>query len=120
MEDPRWWVVYGDRSIYAGAGAESAYNAPGRDVQVVISTSLEHGFEVWRPWKETSYFVYFPDSDRWRGVDLFGLWDYLCEPGPKKALFGRTMFDEEWQDLLAWVTDHPALPPKTGWRPGER
>jgi hypothetical protein len=115
----RWWIVYGDRSLYSDESG-SAWDAPGRDVQVVVASSLEHGIEVWRPFRETNYYVYLPEADTWRGVDLFGLWDYLAEPGKKKVLFGRTMLDKEWHELVRWVDEHPDLPLKTGWRPGER
>jgi hypothetical protein len=119
MPKARWWIVYGDRSIYSSNDG-TAWNAPARGVQVVISTSNENGLEVWRPWRETNYYVYFHGEDRWLGVDMFGMWDYLCEPGPKRVLFARTMFDEDWHALLQWVNEHPDLPIKTGWRPGEQ
>jgi hypothetical protein len=115
----RWWVIYGDRSIYSSEDGP-AWDAPARNVQVVVSASVEHGIEVFRPYRETNFYVYDPDADRWLGVDLFGMWDYLCEPGQKRVLFGRTLYDRDWHDLMAWVNDHPALPLKTGWRPGER
>jgi hypothetical protein len=114
----QWWVVYGDRSIYRGSGAEDAYAAPTRDVQAVLSPCPDHGWELWRRWN-TDYYVYLHGLDRWRGVDQFGLYDYLCEPGPKRVLFGRTMLDEEYRALLQWLTTHPDLPTKSGWQQGE-
>jgi hypothetical protein len=116
---PRWWIVYGDRTLVAGSGAEDAYAAPSRDVQAVISACPEHGWELWRR-VNSDFYCYMADRDTWRGCDDFGLWDYLTEPGPRKVLFGRTMFNDEFNALMAWVQEHPDLPIKHGWRPGER
>jgi hypothetical protein len=114
---PRWWVVFGDRNIVAGSGAADAYAVPGRDVQAVISPCPDHGWELW---SRGEFYVFLPSADAWRPVDQWGLFDYLLEPGPRKVLFGRTMFDPEFYALLAWLNEHPDLPMKTGFRPGEQ
>jgi hypothetical protein len=111
----RWWIVYGDRSFYSSADG-SAFDAPGRDVQAVLSPDPDHG---WQLWTRGEFYVFLPDADTWRPVDQWGLFDYLLEPGPRKVVFGRTMFDPEFHALLAWLNAHPDLPTKTGWRQGE-
>jgi hypothetical protein len=116
---PGWWIVYGDRSIVAGSGAADAFAVRPDDVQAIISPCPEHGWETWRRWN-TDYYVYMPERDAWRGCDLFGLWDYLRQPGPRKVLFGRTQFNDEYNALMKWLDHHPDLPAKSGYRPGER
>lgn len=115
---PNWWVVYSDRTILSSDDCD-VYDLPGRDVQAVVSPCPEHGWEVWRRWN-TDFYVWMPERGQWRGCDQFGLYDYLCEPGQKKVLFGRTMFNEEYNELMRWLENHPDLPLKSGWRPGER
>lgn len=108
-----WRVYYGDGSTYAGDVAQ----APARDVQVIAQSHPEYG---WLALSGSDYYVW--RGGRWFGVDRFGLYDYLIEPGWRKVLFGRTLtsdeFDAVWQRMMA-DPDGPEkiAPDKRGRRP---
>lgn len=57
------------------------------------------------------YYVW--QYERWWGVDLFGLYDYLLETG--MVLFGRTVTREEYGAIMRQVRQA-----KAGWLPRER
>jgi len=105
-----WKVYYSDRT-YTGDVAQ----VPARDVQVVVQSDPDHG---WQALSGSDYYIW--RADRWFGVDRFGLFDYLIEPGWKRVLFGRTLtreaFNAVWQRAMA----DPEMPPKTGFHKRER
>jgi len=109
----RWKIFYGDGSTYTG----DPYTAPARNVQAIIADDEHHG---WHCVRTCDYYWYLPDLDLWQGGDMFGLFDHLIEPGQKRVLFGRTLGNQEFADVMAMAYDDPDLPPKTGWRPNER
>lgn len=76
----------------------------------------EHG---WYLCRSNDYYWYLSDQDIWQGGDIFGLWDYLTQPGPKKVLFGRTITNSAFQEILARAYCDPDIPQKTGWHPHE-
>lgn len=107
-----WWVVYSDRSLYTG----DPWLAPALGVQAVVVRDPDHG---WTLETRGDFYIYLSEQDTWRAVDLYGKLDYEIAPGPSRALWGRTMFDADYHALLRWLNEHPDLPPKSGWRPGE-
>lgn len=75
-------------------------------------------------WHTTSGDHHYVWDDRgngpsWWGVDDFGLYDYLLQPGSKFVIFGesvdntrfKAIFDRAREDMLQY---------KTGYLPGER
>ncbi len=56
---------------------------------------------------------YVREVDKWRGVDIFGLFDYLIESG--LVIFGRTITQAEYNAAMAH-----AMKDKAGWLPRER
>lgn len=112
----RWKIFYGDGSTYSDA-AGSAYDAPARNVQAIIADDKDHG---WHCVRTCDYYWYLPIDDLWQGGDQFGLFDHLIEPGAKRILFGRTLGNQEFADVMERAYHDADLPPKTGWRPTER
>ena len=106
-----WRVYYGDGTTYSG----TVEDTPTRDVQVIAQSSPEHG---WTATAGTDYYVW--RSGRWFGVDKFGLYDYLIEPGWKKVLFGRTLTSQEYNAVWQRMMSDPDMPPKTGGPKKER
>ena len=85
-------IYYSDGSTYDG----EIENTPTRDVQVIVQPCPRTG---WAMQHTTDYYVWREDLDEWRGTDIFGLWDYLARDGMKKVLFGRTISNEEYNDV---------------------
>jgi hypothetical protein len=107
-----WKVFYGDSTTYMG----DPWEAPARDCQMIAVDDPEHG---WYLCRSDNYYWYLPATNEWQGGDIFGLFDYLIEPGPKKVLFGRTCSNDEFADCLTRALNDPDLPQKTAWRPHE-
>lgn len=107
-----WAIYYGDGSVYSSEDG-SHWDAPARNVQVIVVADPDH---KWTTVSSTDYYILW--DDRWQGVDWFGLYDYLCEPGPRKVLFGRTLTQVEWDALLGRVWKEWGE--KDAWRKGER
>jgi len=109
-----WKIYYGDGTTFSRNDGDPG-EAPARDVQVIAQSSREHG---WTAWSGRDYYIW--RDGQWFGVDLFGLYDYLVEPGWKRVLFGRTLvraeYDLVWQRMMA----DPELPEKTAFHKGER
>jgi len=108
----RWRIYYGDGTHY---GDSDAFAAPARNVQMVAVADPDHGWYLCR----SNDFYWYLDNDTWQGGDIFGLWDYMIEPGMKKVLFGRTVTNAEFEAILMRAYNDPDIPQKTGWRPLE-
>jgi hypothetical protein len=96
-------VYYGD-----GAAQEADGSQPSRGVQVIVQSHPDTGSEI-----VTSSDYYVLDGDRWRGVDIFGLFDFLMDSGI--VLFGRTIGRDEYQEIV-----RTAIARKETWLPAER
>ena len=92
-------------------------NVPKRDVQVVLVESERVGRRVERM---SDFYIWTPERGGWRGVDNFGLFDYLIDPGEKIVLFGRTLSTDDFSDIMVKATQDPYLPAKSGKEVGER
>jgi len=106
-----WRVYYDDGSTYDGA--EGVEKAPARGVQVIAMTDPEVG---WYAQSGSDYYVW--RDDRWWGVDIFGLFDYLDMPGWKKVLMGRTLTNAAY--VAIWQRVKVEMGPKTRFMPHER
>jgi len=95
-------VFYGDGSSREGPPYES------RGVIAIVQPHTEVGAEI-----VAGKDYYVREDDRWKGVDIFGLFDFLMDSG--LVLFGRAIRDEEYYKVMA-----KALEAKNGWLPRER
>ena len=111
-------VFYDDREPYTGSYDEPEHT-PKRGVQAIIAYDSEHkwyltyGNDLYI-WKELDGML------NWYGCDIFGLWDYLQEPGYKLVLFGRVIGNKEWGELKAKLFETKEMQEKTAWRRSER
>jgi hypothetical protein len=109
-----WRVWYGHGGTFSSADG-TPWDVPGFGVQVVAQADAEVG-----------RFLLFGDDyfwwehDRWWSGDLFGVWDYLGRPGPRKVLFGRQLPNDTYAAVVKRASEDPALPEKTGWATRER
>lgn len=108
----QWCIYYGDWTTYTSEDG-SAWDAPGRNVQVVLTGDSDHN---WAVVNIRDFYWYLPETDQWEGGEIFGLWDYLVRPGPKKVIFGRALPNLEFRAIVDHATQQI---PKLGWRPGE-
>jgi len=106
-----WRIYYGDGEGFSGPPSQ----APARNVQLIAQSDSENG---WVAISGHDYYVF--RGGRWFGVDLFGLYDYLIEPGWKRVLFGRTLTSSEYNEVWRQAMSDPDLPPKTGGPKRER
>jgi hypothetical protein len=97
-------IYYGDGSEYEGGSGKP----PARDVQIILQYDPERG-----PYFQSGADYYVWRGDHWRGVDIFGLFDYLLDSG--LVLFGRTLKNEEYAEIY-----QRAKGDKTSFLPGER
>lgn len=102
----KWKIFYGNSTFSSEDGDPTV--APARDVQVIVQDHPEVGVELVTA---SDYYVW---EGRWRGVDIFGLFDYLIEPGWKRVLCGRTITRQEYSAVY-----HQADTDKNGWLPRE-
>lgn len=94
--------------IFYSDGTVSDSVTEARGVQAIVQNHEEVGAEVV---STSDYYVL--DGGRWRGVDIFGLFDFLLDSGI--VLFGRTIRREEYQAVM-----REAKAVKETWLPRER
>lgn len=112
----KWKIFYDDGSTYTDQDG-AVESAPKRGVQgIVLADDMlgrrtEHG---------SDFYIHVPDRGFWRGVDHFGLFDYLIDPGFKVILFGRTLSDADYRCFWKLMLDDRYLPPKSAIGHNER
>jgi hypothetical protein len=99
-------IFYDDRCEY---DSESEDDMPGRGVQVIVQDHPDIGAEMVCG---ADYYV-LDKNGRWRGVDIFGLFDYLLDSGV--VVFGRMITEDQYSKICKEAMDM-----KNGWRPKER
>lgn len=86
-------TIYYSDGTYEGAPE----GAMARDVQAIVQHHPKTG---WQIEYTKDYYVWQGERVGWSGVDIFGLWDYLDQPGWKKVLFGRLINNEEYNEII--------------------
>lgn len=94
--------------FYQDGPAEINKILEARGVQAIVQDHDEVGSEV-----VSSSDYYVKVNNKWKGVDIFGLFDYLLDSGI--VLFGRTISRDEYQKIIS-----QAIKRKETWLPGER
>ena len=114
----RFKIWYGDHSTYTDQDGPAEL-APKTNVQLVTIEDREHGRVIC---KADDFYIYdlFDGEWSWQGVDYFGMWDYLSRPGNKVVLFGRTLGNLQYREIVQRAYDDDYLPQKTAWHVGER
>lgn len=108
-----WKIYYEDGSTYTGP----PYEAPPLGVMIIVHADLEHGRFLRFNY---DYYWYVEDKDQWEGSDLFGLYDYLMRPGPRKVIFGRITDNETFSSIHQKAYFDEDFLPKTAYSQRER
>jgi len=108
-----WKIFYDDGSTYSDQDG-TIETAPKLGVIIVASSDPDVGRKYDR---SCDYYVWH--SYGWRGVDQFGLYDYLSQSGSKVVLFGRTVEDRRWKEIWQQAIDDDYLPRKSAWHSDE-
>ena len=110
-----WRIWYDGGGTYANTDG-SPYDAPARGIQAIAQAEPAVGRQINA---HRDFYWWDEAKQQWFGGDLFGLWDYLIEPGPKKVCFGRSVKNEEYQDVIKRVLADTDLPAKSARHPEE-
>ena len=115
MATCEWKIYYGDDTELSNLESDPC-DVPKTNVQAVVQNHAAHGHHVEHA---TDYYVYYDDG-LWRGVDQFGLWDYLAQPGYKIVLFGRWVSNDQFKEILQRALRDPDVPKRSAWGKYER
>ena len=102
------WKIYYDDNRTTSNLDEKPENVETRGVMCIV---IENG-EVGRQLVARHDYFWYVDGN-WAGGDIFGLFDYLLEPGFKKVLFGRTIDSDKYESIIKRALEDPDFPPKT-------
>lgn len=105
----RWKIRYSGQPPYSNLDG-SAFDAPALGVQVISQADPVVGRVLVRL---ADFYWFDHTEDYWYGGDIFGLWDYLTQPGPKKVIFGRTVPTRLHDEIVLAAANDPELPIKT-------
>lgn len=101
-------IYYADREPWSG----DPYFAPALGVLVIVEYDHDHGRRLVAG---KDYYVWDGPLGRWWTVDYPGLLDYLIRPGPRRALFGRAVPNEQWYAAMKAADIDPLFPERTGY-----
>lgn len=93
----KWIIYYGDGSKVYDKDCNPE-DVPRRDIQVITVEDEDVGQAFVR---NSDYYWWDYKMNCWSGGDIFGLFDYLIEPGVKIVLFGRTITNDEYREILS-------------------
>lgn len=88
------WEIFYDNGETFNSEDGSPEEAPGRGVIAIVCPDK---IQEWVIVSKFDYYIFRPDG--WYGVDQFGLYDYLIDPGFKIVKFGRTIDNAEFQRI---------------------
>ena len=115
-----WKIYYGDGNTFSSQDSTAWMILKRNNVQVIVQEDDNHG---WFTQAQTDYYVWDNRGGggwRWWGVDIFGLYDYLLEPGEKCVLFGRTIEKDEFSEIFKRASEDTDFPKKTSFANKER
>lgn len=108
-----WRIWYADGSV-AKSERDAPFDVPGLGVLVIMQSHPVTG-----RWAQMGHDYYIWADGQWVGCDLFGLFDYLQQPGARKAIFGRTVSNEQYEATYQAAERDATLPERSILRHGE-
>jgi len=109
----KWKIYYEDQTTYCG----DPWLAPALGVMCVVHADSECGRYMR---VNHDYYWYDEKHNIWEGGDLFGLYDYLIQPGYRKVIFGRITNNKTFRKIYEAALYDPDFVPKTSNAFGER
>lgn len=86
--------------------------APVDGVLVIVERSKFHGRRLVT---NGDVYCWDPIREQWLPGDDMWFDQYMREPGWKRVLFGRTVSDDEWNEVVTKATSDPDFPIKTAY-----
>ncbi len=114
----QWRVYYDDGSTCDSTTSVEAVRGDGVQVIVQRDDALGDVYAVGRELLFDADFYCWRDG-RWFRCDLYGLFDYLRQPGWTKVLAGRTAHRTAYKRALAAAATDAQFPPKSARQAGE-
>ena len=108
-----WRIWYHDYRCIKSEQCDP-FDAPGLGVQVIMQHHAING-----RWAQMGHDYYIWTDGIWVGCDLFGLFDYLQQEGPRKVLFGRTIANEHYEAVYQLAESDTTLPVRSILKHGE-
>jgi hypothetical protein len=120
MESPvvRFRIYYDDGTTYDG----DPWMAPCDGVQIIVQKDDAAGdpYAVGRELLyDTDFYCWRVEQQQWFKCDLYGMFDYLRAPGPKKVLAGRTALRSAYKAAIVRAIQDPDFPLKSAKQAGE-
>ena len=112
QEPVQFKIYYADGTTFTG----SPFNAPALNVILILERSKDNGRRVV---SGGDYFVWGTKAERWWSVDRPGMFQYLCDLGPRRVLLGRMVDNDIWNGTWRTAMSDPDFPPKGGTERGE-
>lgn len=110
----QWRLYYEDGTTYDNLQGDE-FNAPAVGLICIVNKDEQHGTNL-----VALNDYYWFRNNMWFGGDKFGLYDYLCQMGQKKVVFGRTVSNERYHEVIKQATNDPDFPPKSARSPQEK
>ena len=104
-----WKIFYSDGSTYSNDDGSPA-TAPPFDVQVIVQLDQTGG-----RYNQMGSDYYTWRDNRWWGVDIMGLFDYLAHYSPSVVKFGRTVDNETFQQMFRLAETDEDFPRRDGF-----
>lgn len=92
-----WRLYYGDGTTFGNTDG-APQDAPGTNVMCAAAYDDDNRRKLAHT---ADYYTW--ENERWYGVDIFGLWDYLARPGLKVVKFGRMVADSEYRKVMSFA-----------------
>jgi hypothetical protein len=108
-----WRIWYDNGSSFSDEDGPPEL-APGRGVICIVQDAERTGRV-----KLSGADYYIWKEGQWFRADLFGLWDYLVEPGHKKVVFGRTVARHLYNQILRQAEADDRFPRRSAWEKWE-
>lgn len=102
-----WKIYYSDGTTYSDLDGPPE-QAPALDVQVIVQLDDTGG-----RYNQMGSDYYIWREDRWWGVDIFGLFDWLIHNSSVK--FGRTVDNEKYRMMFQMAENDPDFPVRSGF-----
>jgi len=101
-------VYYKGGSTYIGP----VENTPTDNVLVIVEFSNQHGRRLV---SNGDYYCWDDKLQRWFPGDFIHFIQYMREPGMKRALFGRTVGPDEWNETMKRANSDPDFPTRSAY-----
>lgn len=107
----KWCIFYVDGSRYDNTDGPPE-EAPGSGVAAVVQQDDTVGASV-HYHHLRDFYVFAEEYGGWAALDVFGLSQYLADPGFKIVKLGKFMTTEGYKKLIRDIREDPSLPSKS-------